>query len=359
MAVAAMSLDELSEADLSRWEELAERALEPNPFFEPAMVTAGARALGRSDVRLLVSVAGGGGWRACVPIESGRGWRRLPIRATASWLGPYSFLGAPLVAPEDAAEGMAELIGSLVRGRRSWFGGLDLFPGDGPLAEALGGAASLAGCGLRRYVDTERAALHRAEPDHLGLSRKHQREAARTGRRLAEELGGDLEATDRAGEDAAVDDFMRLEASGWKGRAGTAFAHDPRHSEFLRGLCRGYAERGRLQLLCLAADGRTVAMKINLLARDTIYCFKIAYDEELARYSPGIQLELENMRRFAADDRFELMDSCAHPRNEMINRLWRGRRPISAIALTRGARSLFARTALWAGAHVRNRMRSA
>ena len=46
---------------------------------------------------------------------------------------------------------------------------------------------------------------------------------------------------------------------------------------------------GRLQLLALTAGERTAALKCNLLAGDEVFCFKIAYDEAYARFSPGVQ----------------------------------------------------------------------
>src|SRR5436305_120658 len=75
---------------------------------------------------------------------------------------------------------------------------------------------------------------------------------------LATELGGDLIFADRAGEAAAVEEFLALEAAGWKGREGGALSV-ARHAGFFRALCRHFAEHGRLQLYALSAAGRTVA----------------------------------------------------------------------------------------------------
>lgn len=51
------------------------------------------------------------------------------------------------------------------------------------------------------------------------------------GDRLSEQLGSALECYD---EPTRADEFIQLEASGWKGRAGTAFGSDPAHAEFFR-----------------------------------------------------------------------------------------------------------------------------
>lgn len=85
----------------------------------------------------------------------------------------------------------------------------------------------------------------------------------------------------------------------------------------------------------MTAGGTTVAMKCNLLAGDAVFCFKIAFDEEWARFSPGVLLEVENVERFHAGEA-TWMDSCADPDNAMINRLWPDRRRISTLLVPCG-----------------------
>jgi hypothetical protein len=56
--------------------------------------------------------------------------------------------------------------------------------------------------------------------------------------------------------------------------------------------------------------------------------FKIAYDEEFARYSPGVLLQMEYLERGLALD---WVDSCATPGHPMFDTLWLERRPIVTI----------------------------
>ena len=106
-------------------------------------------------------------------------------------------------------------------------------------------------------------------------------------RRRLQERVGELTVRDRSGERDAYEEFLALERSGWKGTAGTAMASDPGHAEFFRELCSAFADAGRLQLLSLDGEQRTVAMKCNLIAGEVTYCFKIAFDEQLSQLSPG------------------------------------------------------------------------
>ncbi len=121
-------------------------------------------------------------------------------------------------------------------------------------------------------------------------------------------------------------EFVALEAKGWKGREGTAFRERAHDARWLEEVVRAAFARGRLDALALRHDGRAIAMKLNFLAADGAFAFKIAFDEAWGKYSPGVLLELENVRRVHARPDVRWMDSCADPHHPMANRLWSGRR---------------------------------
>jgi len=214
---------------------------------------------------------------------------------------------------------------------------LESVGGGGPASAALDQAAAELGLVTLHESGHDRALLERRPVgDYLDKLRgHHRRELNRLGRRLEGELGGALTVSDESGSDAALDRFLELERSGWKGRGATALGSSPAHAGFFRDVCRAFAAHGRLQLLSLSAGDRTVAMKINLSAGEGAFCFKIAYDEQLARFSPGIQLERENVRIFHEGRSERWQDSCADPQNTMINRLWPDRRRIRTVLLAR------------------------
>jgi CelD/BcsL family acetyltransferase involved in cellulose biosynthesis len=237
---------------------------------------------------------------------------------------------------------------------------LERLSADGPVAAALDGAFDEAGVRPIVWATEERAALRRREDGQyveLSLSSKRRRELRRQRSLMERELGGPLECVDAAGDPAAVEAFLALEAAGWKGRAGTAMEL-ARAGEFFREACCGLAERGRLQLLLLRSGDRLVAAKCNLTSDDAVHCFKIAHDETLGRFSPGVQLELENISAF--HDRTELawMDSCAAPDTQMINRLWPDRRTVTTLLVPgAGAAGRVGRLQAEVAAGVRHRIK--
>jgi CelD/BcsL family acetyltransferase involved in cellulose biosynthesis len=309
-------------------------------------------------VRLLVA-QDRDGWHGVLPARWAARWRRVPTAALSVWRHPYAFFGAPLVTPGREPE----VVRALVEAGRRRAGGvlaLELMPGDGPLAAPL--AAALDGVRTIEWERFERATLRRRDDGgyvESVLKPRRRRELRRQRTALAEALGAEPTVADRAGDPAAVERFLELEASGWKGRAGGAFAV-ARHDDFFRSVTAAFAAAGRLQLYALEAGDRTVAMKCNLLGGRGVWCFKIAYDETFARFSPGVQMELGNVAAFHDRPELEWMDSCADPDNQMINRLWPDRRPIATLlAPARGPGGLAARTQAQAAARLRRRLKEA
>jgi hypothetical protein len=76
-------------------------------------------------------------------------------------------------------------------------------------------------------------------------------------------------------------------------------------------------------------------MKCNLASGGTEFCFKSAFDEDLADFSPGVQLEVADMARFAVGDA-DWMDSCTSADNDLINKLWRSQRTVSNVVVPTG-----------------------
>ena len=66
--------------------------------------------------------------------------------------------------------------------------------------------------------------------------------------------------------DAWAEDFLRVEASGWKGEGGTAMLVRPGDAAYFRAMCRGGFRSGQLLMLGLFLDGRPIAMKCNLVS---------------------------------------------------------------------------------------------
>ena len=91
-------------------------------------------------------------------------------------------------------------------------------------------------------------------------------------------------------------------------------------------------------MLGLYLDGRPVALKCSLRSGVGSFGFKIAFDEDFAHFSPGLQLEIENIRRFHGISDLHWMDSCASYDAVLFNRLYLERRTLRTVLLSSGSR---------------------
>jgi CelD/BcsL family acetyltransferase involved in cellulose biosynthesis len=309
---------DVSPADLGAWSELAANASSQNPFAAPEFVLPAAAGLSAADVGVLV-VRDHGRWLAALPVRKHKRWHGIPGECLRSWRHLYCFSCTPLVSA-DATEAA---VATLVRGGLTESPALVLewIEADGPLSAAT--TAALEADARTVVLETfERGAFRCASQtgEPARATSGHQRRELQRRRRLLEREVGAIRLIDRGGDPAAPAEFLELEASGWKGRTGTAMACDRSHGMFFAQMCAGFASHGRLQLWSLASHDQTVAMMCNLVAGDATFGFKLAFDERFAKLSPGNQLMSGFMERLIDDD-YSLLDSCADPDNSTVNRL--------------------------------------
>ncbi len=112
--------------------------------------------------------------------------------------------------------------------------------------------------------------------------------AWRYNERRALKAGGSFEVLVSWDDVARVwDDILAVEASGWKGRGGTAIRQVPEARTFYEKLCRDLADAGKLRVFLHWRDDRIIAFKVCTLHAGRLSSLKIGYREEFSRDSPG------------------------------------------------------------------------
>ncbi|HEX3982075.1 MAG TPA: GNAT family N-acetyltransferase, partial [Acidisoma sp.] len=93
----------------------------------------------------------------------------------------------------------------------------------------------------------------------------------------------------RGGEhlEARMREAFIVEASGWKGAAGTAIQSDPSTHRFYIAIGRWAADCGTLRLYMLRVDRRPLAMCFALQEHGICQLLKAGYDPAFGAYSPG------------------------------------------------------------------------
>jgi len=131
------------------------------------------------------------------------------------------------------------------------------------------------------------------------------------------QLSGDVKLVTVSAQDgvdaieAELENFMTLEASGWKGRngAGSAILLQPKLVGFYRDLAtKMLGQEDRCEINALYLNGRCIASQFCVRTGQEYAILKIAYDEAFARLGPGQLLLLSTLERCCADPQIKKMD---------------------------------------------------
>lgn len=323
------------------WNLLARNAVVPNAFFEPWFLMPALEMLHpqgefrfvllyrqpkrQTDPPQLVGF---------FPLER----TQLPLFPGAAWtliINPFLYSSLPLVSSDQPQK----TIQSFLQWARET--GISIIQMQRIPAEGLFEQALIDACGelkLMLYVQeqTTRACLKRRKDigDYFELRGHYRRDMQRRRRRLEEQGNLQLRVLETP-EDLSAwqQQFLELEANGWKGTRGTAIQQSDEQRNLFLEVTSQASQRGQLQMMGLYLDDRPLALKCNLLSGRGAYSWKIAYDEEYSKFSPGVLLEIDNIELFHHTKQLQWIDSCARATHPMINRLWPSRMTMQSVLI--------------------------
>lgn len=304
------------------WDDLAQRAEAANVFMHPALLREAIAAY--PDRRIAALLA----WQA-VPGASPRLaglWAfaigrapqsALPLKVLSAPPAPNAYLATPVI-DRDYLDAVCDAF-------------LGYIAADANLPNIVAldamGADTATFAALERVAAARRGALHvfnRSRRPKLAstldgkayleqaMSSSSRKKLRQHRRRLGEK--GALQSTvvDEAGAVCrAFEDFLALEASGWKGREGTALLGSAADAQYVRGMIAALAADGAVAIHSLTLDGRPVSMQVVLRSGRTAFTWKTAYDEALHDFSPGALLLEDYTASLLANQSIDQVDSCA------------------------------------------------
>ncbi|MEM8837396.1 MAG: GNAT family N-acetyltransferase [Pseudomonadota bacterium] len=320
-------------AFVTEWHALSESAEIANPFFGPDCILSADEHGLQSALQLATLRSEDGTLIALAPFAP---TRLLPLTPGFLRFFTHDYLpvGTPLCL-QPAADRASLLMQHLTAIFKKPFLLTDL---DKRIFEAISANDKLHSVLLE---DDERAVI---ETQLSGdaytkatLSKQRRKSLERRFRRLSEavEKSGNpalqiLSSDDSF--DAAFDAFLALENAGWKGRAGTSLLSNPVSATFARQAVSTAREKGAVEIAYLHAGERLVASLVVFKAKEKRFAWKIAYDEDLSSFSPGVQLLSRYARQVADTEGGLMLDSCSSSQNTMANAIM-GERRKSVIAL--------------------------
>ena len=322
------------------WEALAGSAATPNIFNDPAFAIPAASALG-ADAQLQAIL----GWRGdalvgLMPFRRINRWG-MPFPVVEVWAHAYAPACLPLIAKDCAEAATIALIDAVTVDRD--LPGIVMLPSlslDTPFAAAL--------LSVRKplYVHGgHQRAVARSELDgdaylqHTikGSRRKRLRQQLSALRREGDvsfELAHDVSTVAQA-----LRVFLELEASGWKGRAGSALHSDTATRDFTQAAVAALAAQGKVRIMTMHASGTPVASLIVFSESGTAWLWKIAYDEAYARHSPGKHVLMESVRSLLNETPGLFIDSCATPDHPLADMFLGERMAMGDVVVSAGGRA--------------------
>ncbi|WP_316168379.1 MULTISPECIES: GNAT family N-acetyltransferase [unclassified Bradyrhizobium] len=334
----------LSTVPLDEWRALCSRMVEPNGYYLPDWhIAVNGSARGRTGTSALCAWSGGSTTRliGLMPVTSM--WRayKLPLPVLVSG-HPYGTLCTPLI-DRDVID--TAITGLLQAARQAGARALLLrdVALEGPVMQAITAASARESLAPRPLQSHLRACLDAGGDGEAvlreALGPKKLKELRRQHHRLAEHGPVSFEVARTPQQVApALENFLRLEASGWKGRRGTALIQHEGDAAFIRRAAPALAANSQCEILTLRSGDTAIAAGVVLRHQNRAFFFKLGVDERYAKYSPGVQLTIAITRHLCADPAITSADSTAGPDHPMINPIWRGRLAIGDILLPLRAR---------------------
>lgn len=238
---------------------------------------------------------------------------RVPVKIARSWTNPHSTRGGALIG-DEGLDALGALVDRIANDEWDVLELQDL-PRAGGLVETL--ARHLRNGGFRTHMDRPMDSPYIPLPFeweelHGRLDSRFRQNLRRRRRRLQEH--GDVSfETIRGleGLDQALEDAFAIEASGWKGRGGSAIRSQPETTGFYAAWARQLANSGRLRLSFLKVDGRRIAFHFAHVTRGRYHLPKCGFDEGWRECSPG-QLLMVDVLQKCIEEHVETFEFLGH-----------------------------------------------
>lgn len=304
------------------WESLTTRADAANIFMHPSLLRlAGDFYTARRGLTLLAWQNAGvapprlvGIWGFAI----GRAPQSiLPVAVLTAPPMPNAYLSTPVV-DRDCLDAVLEAMLTHIAADRSLpqIIALDAMGTGTATMQALSRVIAARGCAPCLFGQCQRPMLASKLDGksylEKALSSSSRKKLRQHRRRLAEKDAlQSIVVTETEAVQRAFEDFLTLEAAGWKGRQGTALLSDSAAVQFVRAMIATLAARGEVSIHTLTVDGRPASMQIVLRAGAAAFTWKTAYDEALHDFSPGMLLLEDYTATLLADAGLDCVDSCA------------------------------------------------
>jgi len=310
---------ELLERIAEEARRLCKEANASEPFYMPDWSEAYIRAFNPKGKLVLFTVWEGERLRAYLPLILTSGLvSGLPVRKLTSCASQFACRFDLVCCTGDERREVLPTIWREIGLLRKWDVLELLYVKEGSAIDELLQLASIDGHSVARKLawralyTTFQKQSDGTEPWLVHAQRKFRANLRRTRKEL-DDLGSVSFQHRSSADPEALARFFQLEASGWKGREGTAIACDPARRLFFELVATAASRDGYFSLDFLELNGKPIAGHFSLVWNGRYQLLKAAYDESYSRFGPGHLIVLEALRKLGPSGLCEL-DFIASPK---------------------------------------------
>lgn len=161
------------------------------------------------------------------------------------------------------------------------------------------------------FLDTARLTLQGTFEEYWASRNDDLRRNLMRRMRRLEKQGSRLEMatlTDPGQVADAIRQYGRIEAQGWKGRAGTAITEDNDQAHFYRDVMQHFCARGEGFIYQVRLDGRLIASEMFIGRKGMLVGLKTTFDESLREISPGFLMKYLIIRQLFSEREFRTIE---------------------------------------------------
>jgi len=286
------------------WRELWRQSGDREPYSHPGWLLAYRRNFEPSAQVLVITVRKAGRLVAVLPLVRERTVvDGMPVRVMRAPMNEHSF-GFHVLADTEATLQVPCAIVNRLAALPGWDLLLIQRYASRSFADQLGRCAPCHGFPALRFPHSASRCIAIPEPAAGGdepwmapVDGGLKKTIRRSLRLIGQDFDGDLVLDTRHDADPeALARFYDIEASGWKGREGTAIKCVPATLQFYNEVAKAFAEDGALRLQFLRVGATLLAGSFNVVAGGRSFVLKWAYDDAYSRYGPGQVLCKEMLR---------------------------------------------------------------
>lgn len=317
---------ELNAEQVAQWRDLYLKSITPNVYMSPDFILTALETICTEDP-LVVGVKLNGLLYGLGVLQQNRRSLQFPFRSRKLFKTIHSFQSGILLRNGITDEAIDALLSELVAR-----GNTNLSFSDHAMtsesANRLFASAKRQNFHLYESRRYSRPILHLNGALHEWKTPRPKilKEADRQWRRLSElgALDWRFIPPDMVTKDTA-EIFLTLEHNSWKGDGGTSLLSRTHDAAFFRSLVSKLICSREVFFTELRLNNDAIASTVNFMTRDVAFAYKIAWNKDFARFSPGILNEVSFIEYATTNEMpFAYIESGTNSQS-FIARIWPGR----------------------------------